>query len=219
MDALLKDISVIPGVLGSCVFDRSDGLLCREQHPVLSEELTRTVGNHLIRLFQMAAICDMDIQSTSFDYEKYVVVALPLREFTVLFTVCSSQANCSLVTSTAQMLLDDMRKELERRTGIAIALEDDIEDLAAFDLLSEQAETEQDDDLLLIRPYLRQIEQTLASVIGPVAAIVMEEYITKWRQAGPANRERLMLLATMASSEIDDPVLEKEFMLKIADML
>ena len=118
MRKLLQEISVIPGVTGSCIFDKKEGPLCSDLHPSLSKDRLQVVGIHLVRLMQMGTMAGLSITSSHFRFDKYTVIGIPLDIDAVLLTVCDAQANCSLVATSAVMLAADMREELDRGTSV-----------------------------------------------------------------------------------------------------
>jgi len=209
MRKLLKEISVIPGVTGSCIFDKKDGPLCKDIHPDLSEDLLQTVGIHLVRLIQMGKMSDLDVQSVHFRYDKYTVVGMPLSTGAVLMTICDAHANCSLVATTAAMLAADMREELDR--GVVDKVDNgdvDVIDVAPDDV---------DDGALQV--IYEKIEEALAGVIGPVAGIVMQDYLNKWQNDGPEIPARLSELVSKLADEIGDADLAEEFTEKIQKII
>lgn len=211
MRKLLKEIAVIPGVTGSCIFDKNEGAICTELEADLPKNLTEEVGIHFVRLVQMGTMNKLLIKSAHFRFDRYAVVGLPLEKGAILLAICDAQANCSLVATTAAMLVEDMRDELARpllepedsghggvrRTAIASA---------------DEIETE-------LRPHLREIEEALATAIGPVAAMVMADYLNKWRERGPAEPARLTELISMVGGEIDDALLSQEFKTHLSHLL
>lgn len=210
MRKLLQEISVIPGVTGSCIFDKKEGPLCKDLHPDLSEDLLQTVGIHLVRLIQMGKMSGLSVKSVHFRFDKYTVVGMPLETGAVLLTICEAHANCSLVATTAAMLAADMRDELERgvhspETG------ESVEELGEVVL-----DGSVDADL---QPMYDKIEQALAGAIGPVAGMIIQDYIQKWRSSGPEVPARLSELATMLTKEIGDPALEKEFNARVEEIM
>jgi hypothetical protein len=214
MRKLLEEISVIPGVTGSCIFDKKDGPLCQDLHPTLSKELLQTVGIHLVRLIQMGSMAGLDIQSSHFRFDKYAVVGMPLETGAVLLTICEAQANCSLVATTAAMLAADMREELRR--GAATPVSEELEEVVAAEEVTMVLDETDDADMLSL---YEEVEQALAGAIGPVAGVVLQDYLSKWKQAGPAIPARLADLAKMLEEEIGDDELAKDFSEKIKTIL
>ncbi|HHO47132.1 MAG TPA: hypothetical protein ENN06_01530 [Desulfobacteraceae bacterium] len=112
MKSLLKEISVIPGVLAACIFAREGGLVCAEAGAGFPEDRTGQAALHFFRLVQMAGMNKLNIKSTVFRFDRYTIVCFPLDRGAVLIVVCDPQANSSLVATTAAMLLDDILREL-----------------------------------------------------------------------------------------------------------
>lgn len=212
MQKLLQEISVIPGVTGSCIFDKSEGALHKDFNPELSDEHIETIGVHLIRLMQMGKMIDLQAKAVHFRYDICTVVGLPLDSGSVVITICDSQANCSLVATTAAMLVSDMQSTPEKKG----------EDLSEEAIVEEEADPEEhiaeqpDEDG--IEELIAKVEKALTAAIGPVAGIVMHDYVAKWRSAGPAASSRLMELADMLEEEIGDSALAREFSSKIEQL-
>ena len=212
MRRLLKEIAVIPGVTGSCIFDKNEGAVCTELQSDLPKNLTEEVGIHFVRLIQMGGMNKLDITSAHFRFDRYSVVGLPLEKGAILLAICDSLANCSLVATTAAMLVADMRDELgkpslppEARGGGAAQ---------PVSIAGGGGEMSAE-----LRPHLREIEDALATAIGPVAAMVMADYLIKWRETGPADPGRLPELISMLGGEIDDAGLSREFKTHLKHLL
>ncbi len=214
MIRLLNEISVIPGVTGSCIFDKKEGPLCKDLHPKLSEELLQTVGIHFLRLIQMGSMAELDIQSSHFRFDKYTVIGIPLETGAVLLTICESQANCSLVATTAGMLVADMRDEL--RQGVTTTLTDTADTVIGDEGIKAVDDGGDDADMLALYD---EIEQALAGAIGPVAGVVMQDFLEKWKKDGPVIPYRLTELVKMLEEEIGDSELAKDFSNKIQTIL
>ncbi len=213
MEKLLKEIAAIPGVTGSCVFDRHKGPLCRDLDSPLTAEMFRDAGMHLVRLIQMGKMCDLAIRSSHFRFDRYTVVGIPLNNGAVLMTICETQANCSLIATTAGMLVADMCDSVQEPM-------DDVGESSTTPA-QEKAESGSGSDVvdLEMEGYLRDMEQALAGAIGPVAEVVMQDFLEKWRAGGPAVPARLSELAGMLADEIGDEELAAEFRSRIRDIL
>ncbi len=196
MKKLLQEIAVIPGVAGSCIFDKNKGPLCNDLNPDLSRDLLQTIGTHFVRLIQMGGMSGMKVKSVNFRFDKYSVVGMPLKEGSALLTICESQANCSLVATTAALLAADMRDKMDEKDHAAET-------------------TNSDTDL---QPIYTKIEQALTDAIGPVAGILMQDYIDKWKESGPETTDRLAELTSMLAQEIGDQNLIKAFTSKLTDI-
>lgn len=213
MRKLLQEISVIPGVTGSCIFDKTAGALCSEFKAELPVDLTQNVGIHFVRLVQMGSMNKLNIKSANFRFDRYSVVGLPLDTGAILMVICESDANCSLVATTAAMLAEDMREELSWSSTEPTRRR---EDRRAGDRPAGAVKQEIGASL---KPRLVEIEEALAGAIGPVAAMIMTDYINKWSRNGPAEASRLGELITMLVEEIGDDALAKEFSSGVSHLL
>ncbi|MCL7488757.1 MAG: hypothetical protein M8357_11365 [Desulfobulbaceae bacterium] len=205
MRRLLQEISVIPGVTGSCIFDKTAGALCSDFKSDLPVDLTESVGIHFVRLVQMGSMNNLNIKSAHFRFDRYRVVGLPLDTGAILLAICESDANCSLVATTAAMLAEDMRDEMSA-TGAEPAVQ---QKKKTSD--DQSAGPGKQDFPASLKSQLEEIEGVLAEAIGPVAAMVMADYINKWSRQGPVDSSRLGELVTMLVEEVDDPGLVREF--------
>lgn len=217
MRRLLKEISVIPGVTGSCIFDKNDGALCSDFKADLPVELTESVGIHFVRLIQMGTMNKLNITSANFRFDKYSVVGLPLDTGAILLAICESDANCSLVATTATMLAEDMRDDLTTPVEESTAGKQNEESAkkvngeSSDDASTREAKQESADAL---KPQFEEISDALAAAIGPVAGMVMADYISKWSQSGAQETSRLGELIKMLLEEIEDAGLASEFQAK-----
>ena len=178
MRKLLNEISVIPGVTGSCIFDKTEGALCTVLDADLPQDLTESVGIHFVRLIQMGTMNKLDIKSAHFRFDRYTVVGMPLDTGAILLTICEAQANCSLVATTAAMLAADLRDELDKPSAAPPPKSEP----DSIDLEPEPEADAVDEDLT---EQFQAIETALAGAIGPVAGMVMPDHINKWRFLNP----------------------------------
>lgn len=204
MRRLLQEISIIPGVTGSCIFDKTDGALCSEFKADLPVDLTENVGIHFVRLVQMGSMNKLNIKSAHFRFDRYSVVGLPLDTGAILLAICESDANSSLVATTAAMLVQDMRDVMARPSS------DPRRQGGGKRAGGPVSGMHKDVDAAL-KPQLTVIESALAGAIGPVAGMVMTDYLNRWCRSGPADVSRLGELITLLVEEIGDDALAKEF--------
>ncbi len=209
MRRLIREISVIPGVCGLCIFDKNAGALCSEFSADLPVDLPESVGIHFVRLIQMGTMNKLDIKSAHFRFDRYTVVGLPLDTGAIMLAICESDANCSLVATTAAMLAEDMRDEL------IDPLSDSQKQQNAAPADEQRVPVENKKVLASLKPQLDEIEFALAAAIGPIAGMVMTDYLGKWFENGPVEASRLGELVSMLIEEIGDGNLAKEFKAKL----
>ena len=108
MEKLLKELAVIPGVTGTCVFDKIVGVLYTDLQTKLPKSLTESLGIHFVRLVQMGRISNLKIQSAHFHFDSQTCDGIPLDTGAVLLIICNSQANSFFIAKTAVMLVADL---------------------------------------------------------------------------------------------------------------
>ncbi len=204
MKNILKEIAMVPGVIGSCIFGEDQETKCSDLTQHFSSDFSQDVGSHVVRLMQMSTMTELDVKIVSFRYDRYTVIGIPLEKGAVLLSVCEAQANCSLVATTASMLSADLKKVLEDQPAIA-AEADPIEEVIAEPEPQEEALS---DDIL---KTFATIQDALARAIGPVAGMVLDDSVASWRTNGPADQERLSELIDILVGEINDDSLSAEF--------
>lgn len=111
MKNLLKEISFLPGVRATCIFNTQDGVVCADLDAGFPKDQTEKIARHFVRLVRMARMNKLRITSTHFRFDRFSVVFFPMEKELVLLAVCDSQANCSLVAATAAMLVEELQLE------------------------------------------------------------------------------------------------------------
>ncbi|WP_417911806.1 hypothetical protein [Candidatus Electronema sp. TJ] len=209
MQHLIDQISALPGVRGVCIFDKKDGVLCGGTREKLADGLQQAAGTHLLRLFQLGAMSGIDIRTAKFFFDRYVVIGLPFQVGSALLALCSPEADCPAVA--------DAVLRLTMKMGSAPIIP------AAAPAEENQAapETMPEPELFpaQLQAMLCRIEQALAGAIGPVAGMVMQDYIDRWRQNGPAVPSRMAELTNMLTEEIGDPEAAQDFVAKIEKII
>ncbi len=210
---LLDEISVIPGVTGTCVFNQDRNALCKSSDTQIDSEILKKIGSHLIRMLDMGKMYGIEVSGSHYRFDNFTLVSTPLGLGSILLTLCEIKANCSLVATTAAMLAADLKTEIGKM------ISEDISD----SLVVEEAVVETDQNLPKIAPYLQdylnQIEEALAEAIGPVAEMVLHDNVETWLQKGPAEPTRLIELAELLYEEINDEALIEEFKARIEKFL
>ncbi len=207
MRKILDEISILPGVAGSCIFSKEDGPLCADHQLSIDKESIRTMGIHLVRLLQMSKMVDFNVRSAKFKFDEYTVVGMSLESDSVLMTICEPQANCSLVATSAGMLVDDIRKDLAQ--GITLNV-DDVKEILEVDDQQQQ----QEEGVTLDRKasdVLEKMKLELSGIIGPVAGMVMTEHVEDLTVNGGGAISSLPELVDRMASEIEDSAIADEF--------
>lgn len=211
MQKLLKDISVIPGVAAASVFNCKDGTLYREMSEDLAVEILDDVGAHLVHLLRMSAATRFKIQTMHFLFDRYVIIGLPFQSGSVLLVICAPD-NFSLVAATAVMLAGDLCDNAASGTD-------------SLDHMHKKRAhaSARVPDKIIYSPELREIfariEQALAGAVGPVAGMMLRDYIERWGRDGPVVAGRIVELTTALVEEIGDPETAQEFIAGVEDIV
>ena len=210
MKAILQELTILPGVAGTCILHRQGELSCAQLPAQLTPDKLKDVSRQLFRLFQMGTNSDLDLKSIALRFEQFIFMATILDTDTLLITVCKPDGNCSLVAATASMLREDLRQELSKNDGI--------EEMQIIDI--EEAEQkakahDKSNDSQELTALFEEIRKTFAFFVGPAAGIIMEEQQKHWRDVGPAHQNRITELIALLAMEIPDSALAKEFQDKV----
>jgi hypothetical protein len=213
---MLNEVSDLPGVIGICIFDRKDGVFCGGIQDRLTDDLLEKVGAHLARLFQIGSMSGLGIKTVQFLFDRYAVIGLPLQTSSALMAICGPLADSAAVAAAAVRVAEKLRAEkplLETEEPEIIAIDEE---------QIESAAPEPEDSGLYpaqLQAMLCRIEQALAGAVGPVAGMVMQDYIDRWRQSGPTVPARLVELTSMLMEEIGDPEAAQDFVAKIEKII
>jgi len=112
MKDVLDEITMLPGVLGSCLFNKKYSQLCSGLPSSFSNDTVENIFNRVTRLLDMGDIVEMDFQTLTLWYDAFVLVVTLVEKETLLLTVCQSWTNLSLVSTTISMMIKEIKKEL-----------------------------------------------------------------------------------------------------------
>jgi hypothetical protein len=215
MQNLLEQVSTLSGVIGACIFDKKDGVLCGAAHEQLAAGLLETVGAHLVRLFQLGEMSGLSIKTAQFLFDRYAVIGLPFHASSALIAVCNPHADYSAVASAAARLAAVLRADgltTPSETPVVWAAEEEPETAEPEAAISGLYPAQ-------LQAMLCRIEQALAGAIGPVAGMVMQDYIEQWQQSGPPVPARIVELTNLLMEEIGDPEAAQDFVAKIEKII
>ena len=214
MNTISQEFAILPGVIGSCVFDRNNGTFFSSMPVFFTDSMIKEASNNIGRMMQMATVKGLDPQAMSIRYDKFIVIAMPIDSNAHLLILCELGSNTSLVCTTANMLGPEIKKALEQ--ALKQVPEQNIETPVSD---PETKGTDQDLISQQTSQALSSIKQALFDTIGPIADMVYDECVARWTANNPANVSRIFELIGCISIEIDNPDLFEEFKEKISALL
>jgi len=113
MKDVLDEIAILPGVIGSCLFNKKYGQLCPGLPSSFTDAKVEIIANRVTRLFEMGvSTVEMEIQTLTLWYDAFIVIATFMEKETLLLTVCQLWTNLSLVSTTISVLTKEIKNEL-----------------------------------------------------------------------------------------------------------
>lgn len=199
MKQAIDELKAIPGVVGACLFGSQDGLLQCNLPGMFKPEKLTAVGQQLAKLLAAGRVSLKDVQDLSLHYDESVVISRELRKGLIVFAICDPSFNHNLLTMSLNLLQDELREQSETPDvhSAATASPVAVDNRAA----SVAASAAPQDETLQLKP---QLKEALAKVMGPMAAIILDEIYADWSQAA-SQADGLPALLTMIRSEINDP--------------
>ena len=204
MQKILDEIKTTPGVLGSAVFTSKSGILATNFPEIFKTDIQKRVGSILHRIFKLNETVKLDVNSYEIQYDEALLLIRKLCDTSSLIILCEPDAKVHLVNMSISMLATDL-----------LVLIKDCEQAPA---LSEQAPAKQptaDLEIVLSGPFAEKfalMKRALAKHIGPVANKALKTSVQQWLEQGEPSEARLVQLAEIMQSEIDNPASRPEFL-------
>lgn len=203
---LVEEIAALPDVAGAGLFDGKGAQLCGKGDEKLTSEAFEVLGLHIVRLFQMGAMSCLDINMIQFIFDRCAVLAKHVPSGEIFLVLCAAHADCGKIAETITV-----------RAAASLPTElEPAEELAAETCLLEEEPEACSPQLQFM---LDKIEQALVGAVGPVAGIVMQDYIELWQRSGPAVPARLVELTKMLVDEIGEPEAAQDFIAQIEQII
>lgn len=223
MQNLLEEITISPGVMGSCVYSTERGILASNLPTVFNPDIQKRIAGILHRIFRLNETIKLDVNSYEIQYDEALILVKRLCDASSLVVICDPDANIHLVNMSISVLTADLLnliKECENEQQPETELE--------YESVPERPEPETStheaadavnviNDLMVDEMSI--LRKALAKCIGPIAAMTLEDEVEKWLEQGLPTKERLSELAENLLREIDNSTAQKEFMSDVKSIL
>jgi len=209
-EPLLHEISLLPGVIGCCLLDRVHGLREQERMAGLSSQTVAELGERLSRMLQMSRTLSLAASALELSYDRLLLIGIPLTGERLLLVLCETNGNVSLVARTAHLLATDL-------TAVGGAGNIPGPEIADIDLM--EIEQEEDENAALSEQWSDEVVESVAFIrdallhtIGPVAFMLMQDYLARWTAGGPPDPQRLPELVDLIAASLRDPTRTATFL-------
>jgi len=202
MKTVLRELAMLPGVIGSCISTGNTDVLASTLPSFFSETMATDASSNIKRMMQMAKVKGLAPKTMSIRYDKFTILAIPITEDALLLVLCETGSNTSLVATTASMLAPEIAKKLSQPQQ---KKRDDSETLQYIDPRTNKA--------------LEEIKTALFETVGPVADMICEDCLFNWTENKAADMGRIFELLACISKEIDNDQFFAEFKNKISSLL
>lgn len=214
---------MLPGVLGCFVFNgKQRVLLGSKMPPIFKEKNLQTVGSLLARTVQIGSMAMLLLKEIEIRYNESLLIIKPLPKEALLVIICEPNANKSLINMTTGMLAKDITKVITQSvtsaTGIHQTTQRPLQQKKQILQKKEPLpkKTTIDKNLVAI---LKQIKNSLAMVIGPIAGPVLNDTVKKWARQSPPSTSTLPDLVNLLCTEINATDLEEKFRKELKKIL
>ena len=115
MKDVLDEITILPGVIGSCLFNKKYGVLCPGLPSSFTDAKVEGIANRVTRLYEMGvSTAEMELETLTLWYDAFIVIATFMEKETLLLTICQLWTKLSLVSTTITVLTREIKNELAK---------------------------------------------------------------------------------------------------------
>jgi predicted regulator of Ras-like GTPase activity (Roadblock/LC7/MglB family) len=213
MKTVLQELTILPGVIGSCIVVNNADVLTSSLPDFFDENMAKEASNNISRMMQMAAVKGLAPKNMSIRYDRFIILTIPINEKSVLLVLCETGSNTALVATTAGMLSPELSRKLTSDTPTEQSTP------ATATATAKVSPAQQKETTKATNDALAQIKEALFSTVGPVADMVYEDCRQRWSEKGDEDIARIFELLACISQEIDNSDLFAEFKGKISSLL
>ena len=209
MDTILKEITALPGVLGSFIYSHEFEIAASKMPAIFKENAIKIIGSQLLQTIQSGKTSDFDLAGMEIKYDESLIIGKTIDDNTVLVTICEPTVNKSLIAMTSGMLVADIQSALENFVPTVKTPTGTPSQTKKPEIKTPKKEATIDSSLA---PILEEIKDVLAHVVGPIAGPILKDSIEIWAQKSETTKDKLPELAEIICAELNDLSMIKEFM-------
>ncbi len=210
MEALLNELKLIPGVMGSFVHSNTKGVVGSNLPTLFRKEALKQVGALLGRILKLSETTGIDISNFEVKYDEALLLVKQIDKDACFIIVCETAVSLPLINMSTSMLIPELRTAVTNAPVATAEVPGTARKPApaavAADVDSEKLLTEGP-----LAATLKEMKINLARAIGPIANLVMTDSLESWCQQGAPGKNRLKDLVKLLAAEIGDRELEAKF--------
>lgn len=225
MDALLNELKMVPGILGSFVYASNYGITGSNLPAMFRDEALRQIGGVLTRIFKMSDSSGLTVNGYEIKYEEALMLIKRVDADCSFIIICEPTANYPFINMTASMMVPEVKTAIEQiRKMPQDQVTRGIPVTAPIAAPVKEPPREVIDPTKVIKegalaPVLDRMKVCLARSIGPIANLVLQETVSDWLAKGPPAKTRLRELANLMAAQIGDKSQEKKFFEEISKII
>ncbi|MCK5070733.1 MAG: hypothetical protein KAR01_09325 [Desulfocapsa sp.] len=219
MDSLLQEITILPGVLGCFVFNKNGQIEGSKMPPIFNKNSIQGMGTLVSRTIQIGNMAQLYFKNIEIKYNESILLIKLLPGEALLIIICEPNANKSLISMTTEMLAQDIEAAMTvSRTSTPVNQSSTAAPAPQAVASNEPKKVEAELDSAMA-PMLEEVKDALAMAIGPIAGPIMKDTLEIWLHQGPPSPANIPDLAKLLCIEINDDVLEEEFIAAVKNIL
>jgi len=198
MKQIFEEIKFVPGVLGVFVLHAKKGILGSSVPVVFKPEKLLEISRQLLKIYSVTRMNLKPMQDIALYFDGSVLVLRKVSELVFLVVICEPQVNTNMLNMSVGLAGEELLSKLN------------IPETAQTGAPTPKTLDEVRASAPLV-PSLQRIEDNLATLMGPVAELVLDEALNEWFRGGGNSVDHLPRLVTILCREISDPDKCREF--------
>ncbi len=229
MEALLKEISTLSGVVGAFIYSRKYGIISRSLLSIFKDQNLIKLGNQLQRAFVISEKSKLGLDFFEISYEGARLLCKPFGRNAGLFLICEPDVNMALLNMSINVISDDLAEKIAAVKTQPKAASASEEKVKSTDPGTRTQETQKPDKPSVkpkqlmqsneMGPVLHEIQDAFIDVIGPMGKIIMKRWMKVWIKQGQADMPGIPALIQMLSEQLDDAQGKAKFMENLTHLL
>ncbi len=205
---LLEEICLLPGVLGSCLLDKGHRLLGQERMTGYDVHALSELGKRLSRMLQMSRMLGLNVAAAELRYDRLLLVGVTLSNDQLLLALCNQNCNANLVSHTARLVAAD-----QPSGGNGAGTPEDLDALELMDVEDELVQAPAKPGVWApdVTAGVGLIREALVHTMGPMAVMLLDDYLNRWTSNGAPEAKRLPQLVDLIASDLQDASQIKTF--------